>query len=169
MRDKLIVQRLTPNDRAQANDRLDVLLLREFQSRYRQFERTRYFHHSDIFFRYAVSQQRVDGCRQPPAGAPLPSSHGTPVARHAPSKVLAMVTAGFLTLLVMGGLFPNLWYGMHDITDLPVYWGYASRIAAGETPTRTPSRSSTPRSPWRCSACQATPAASTSTASGSTS
>ena len=70
----------------------------------------------------------------PPAGAPLPSSHGTPVARHAPSKVLAMVTAGFLTLLVMGGLFPNLWYGMHDITDLPVYWGYASRIAAGETP-----------------------------------
>ena len=45
-----------------------------------------------------------------------------------------MVTAGFLTLLVMGVLFPNLWYGMHDITDLPVYWGYAARIAQGEAP-----------------------------------
>ena len=45
-----------------------------------------------------------------------------------------MLTAGFLTLLVMGVLFPNLWYGMHDITDLPVYWGYAARIAQGEAP-----------------------------------
>ena len=45
-----------------------------------------------------------------------------------------MFAAGFLTLLVMGLLFPNLWYGMHDITDLPVYWGYASRIAQGEAP-----------------------------------
>ncbi len=34
----------------------------------------------------------------------------------------------------MGVLFPNLWYGMHDITDLPVYWGYAARIAQGEAP-----------------------------------
>jgi hypothetical protein len=53
---------------------------------------------------------------------------------HAPSTWLAMLTAGFLTLLVMGVLFPNLWYGMHDITDLPVYWGYAARIAQGEAP-----------------------------------
>jgi hypothetical protein len=53
---------------------------------------------------------------------------------HAPNRWLAMVTAGFLTLLVMGGLFPNLWYGMHDITDLPVYHGYAQRIAEGEAP-----------------------------------
>jgi hypothetical protein len=69
----------------------------------------------------------------PRGGAPLPSG-GAPAVRHAPNKWLAMGTAGFLTLLVMGVLFPNLWYGMHDITDLPVYWGYASRIAAGETP-----------------------------------
>ena len=48
-----------------------------------------------------------------------------------------MLTAGFLTLLVMGVLFPNLWYGMHDITDLPVYWGYAARIAEGEAPFTT--------------------------------
>jgi hypothetical protein len=53
---------------------------------------------------------------------------------HAPNRWLAMITAGFLTLLVMGGLFPNLWYGMHDITDLPVYHGYAQRIAEGEAP-----------------------------------
>ena len=53
---------------------------------------------------------------------------------HAPNKWVAMFAAGFLTLLVMGLLFPNLWYGMHDITDLPVYWGYASRIAQGEAP-----------------------------------
>jgi hypothetical protein len=45
-----------------------------------------------------------------------------------------MIVAGFLTLLVMGALFPNLWYGMHDITDLPVYWKYAARIADGEAP-----------------------------------
>ena len=54
--------------------------------------------------------------------------------RHAPNKWAATIAAGFLTLLVMGGLFPSLWYGMHDITDLPVYWKYASRIAEGEAP-----------------------------------
>jgi len=52
----------------------------------------------------------------------------------APNRWLAAGTAFFLTLLVIGVLFPNLWYGMHDITDLPVYWGYAERIAAGERP-----------------------------------
>lgn len=52
----------------------------------------------------------------------------------APNPWLAMFAAGFLSLLVIGVLFPNIWYGMHDITDLPVYWGYAARIASGETP-----------------------------------
>ena len=60
-----------------------------------------------------------------------------PQPRHAPNKALAMITAGLLTLLVMGVLFPNLWYGMHDITDLPVYHDYAKRIAAGEIPYTT--------------------------------
>ena len=70
-----------------------------------------------------------------PQGRPAGEDGGAEApARHAPSPWLAMLTAGFLTLLVMGVLFPNLWYGMHDITDLPVYWGYASRIAAGEAP-----------------------------------
>jgi hypothetical protein len=45
-----------------------------------------------------------------------------------------MAAASVLTLLVLGVLFPNLWYGMRDITDLPVYFGYAERIAAGEAP-----------------------------------
>ncbi len=67
-----------------------------------------------------------------------PSLHADVAAggrdHHAPTKWLAMLIAGFLTLLVMGGLFPNLWYGMHDITDLPVYWSYAARIAQGEVP-----------------------------------
>ena len=69
----------------------------------------------------------------PPALGSEDAGAATP-ERHAPSPWLAMLTAGFLTLLVMGVLFPNLWYGMHDITDLPVYWGYASRIAQGEVP-----------------------------------
>ncbi len=64
------------------------------------------------------------------AGDPTPAGGET----HAPNKWVAMFAAGFLTLLVMGLLFPNLWYGMHDITDLPVYWDYASRIAQGEAP-----------------------------------
>jgi hypothetical protein len=53
---------------------------------------------------------------------------------HAPSRWIAMSAAGFLTLLVIGALFPNLWYGMHDITDLPVYHEYAERIGQGEAP-----------------------------------
>jgi hypothetical protein len=55
---------------------------------------------------------------------------------HAPSKWLAMFAAGFLTLLVMGLLFPNLWYsiGGGGITDVPVYHGYAERISHGEIP-----------------------------------
>ena len=69
------------------------------------------------------------------AGAPTPANDDAKSGEaHTPNKWVAMFAAGFLTLLVMGLLFPNLWYGMHDITDLPVYWGYASRIAQGEAP-----------------------------------
>lgn len=71
----------------------------------------------------------------PPAGlgGSRQSDRPTPDDR-TPSLRLAMVGSMVLTLLVMGVLFPNLWYGMHEITDLPVYWEYASRMAAGETP-----------------------------------
>jgi hypothetical protein len=58
--------------------------------------------------------------------------------RHAPSKWLAMATAGFLSLLVISVLFPNLWYGLHEGSDVAIPWSYASRIADGESPyTRT--------------------------------
>ena len=78
----------------------------------------------------------------PPASgsAPAPPSQdhaaapGPDAPRHAPNKLFAMLTAAVLTLLVLGVLFPNLWYGMRDITDLPVYYGYAERIASGEAP-----------------------------------
>ncbi len=69
-----------------------------------------------------------------------------------------MVTAGVLTLLVMGVLFPNLWYGMHE-SDLRVHWGYAERIADGEIAVHVTFQSSTRR--WRspCSGCPGTPTA----------
>ena len=82
----------------------------------------------------------------PTAGGETPAPHSDeappPLAdraaaeqlHHAPNKWLAMVTAGFLTLLVMGVLFPNLWYGMHAGSDIDVPWSYASRIADGESP-----------------------------------
>jgi hypothetical protein len=65
-------------------------------------------------------------------GAPHEGAAGE--GAHAPNRWLAIGGAALLTILVMGLLFPNLWYRMHDITDLPVYWDYASRIADGQSP-----------------------------------
>ena len=31
-------------------------------------------------------------------------------------------------------VLPNLWYGMHDISDIPIYQAYADQIAQGLTP-----------------------------------
>jgi hypothetical protein len=39
-----------------------------------------------------------------------------------------------LTALVLLFLLPNLWYGLHDISDIPVYQAYSQRMAAGERP-----------------------------------
>jgi len=50
------------------------------------------------------------------------------------SAPLAILVAAGLTLLVLVVLLPNLWYGLHDISDIGVYHGYAERIAAGESP-----------------------------------
>ena len=76
-----------------------------------------------------------------PAGAatspaPLDGRAAAEQLHHAPNRWLAMGTAFVLTLLVMGVLFPNLWYGIGGggITDVPVYHGYAARIAHGEVP-----------------------------------
>jgi hypothetical protein len=59
-------------------------------------------------------------------------------AAHAPNPWLAMFAAACLTVLVMGVLFPNLWYGIHEGSDIAVPYSYALRIAQGEPPyTRT--------------------------------
>lgn len=50
------------------------------------------------------------------------------------SLPLLLALSGGLTAVVLALLLPNLWYGLHDISDVPVYWEYASRIAAGEWP-----------------------------------
>jgi hypothetical protein len=54
--------------------------------------------------------------------------------RHRVSVLPAVLLSSGLTLLVLVVLLPNLWYGLHDISDIPVYQGYAERIAIGEAP-----------------------------------
>lgn len=56
-------------------------------------------------------------------------AHGTLVR-----PVIAVAVAMVLTALVLLVLLPNLWYGLHDISDIPVYQSYALRIASGELP-----------------------------------
>jgi len=46
----------------------------------------------------------------------------------------AIVVSVALTALVLVVLLPNLWYGLHDVSDIPVYQGYSQRIAHGERP-----------------------------------
>ncbi|MEZ5125350.1 MAG: glycosyltransferase family 87 protein [Thermoleophilia bacterium] len=55
------------------------------------------------------------------------------LSRRASMTVALLLSTG-LTLLVLVALFPNLWYGLHDITDIPIYHNYAQRMAAGEQP-----------------------------------
>ncbi len=38
--------------------------------------------------------------------------------------------------LVYAVVFPNLWYGEHDISDVVIYQGYAQQMAAGQQPYR---------------------------------
>lgn len=57
----------------------------------------------------------------------------SPARRHV-NVPLAVFMAAALTTVVLLVLLPNLWYGLHDITDIPVYHGYAQRIANGERP-----------------------------------
>jgi hypothetical protein len=53
---------------------------------------------------------------------------------HRTSIAVALLTSVGLSLLVMVFLYPNLWYKLHDISDIPLYHSYAQRMAAGETP-----------------------------------
>jgi len=53
------------------------------------------------------------------------------------NTIVALVASVALTALVMLVLFPHLWYGLHDLSDIVVYRGYAQRLAAGERPFTT--------------------------------
>jgi hypothetical protein len=47
---------------------------------------------------------------------------------------LALLLSVGLTLVVLLFVYPNLWYGLHDISDVPLYHSYAERIAFGDVP-----------------------------------
>ena len=56
--------------------------------------------------------------------------------RHRVSIPVAVLTATGLTLLVLLAVIPNLWYWIHDISDIPVYGEYAAKMARGLRPFR---------------------------------
>ncbi len=47
---------------------------------------------------------------------------------------LALGLAVVLQVVVLTLLFPNLWYGLHDISDIPIYQEYSSLMAQGYRP-----------------------------------
>jgi Glycosyltransferase family 87 len=59
--------------------------------------------------------------------SPRPTGHRANI----PAAIIVSVSLTALVLLV---LLPNLWYGLHDISDIPVYQAYSQRIAHGERP-----------------------------------
>jgi hypothetical protein len=64
-----------------------------------------------------------------PELTPSPTASGRPVR---PLVVILVTLALVLVVLVV--VLPNLWYGLHDISDIPVYQAYADEIARGLTP-----------------------------------
>jgi len=57
-----------------------------------------------------------------------------PRAAHRPNAPVAVVVSVALTALVLVFLLPNLWYRLHDVSDIPVYQAYSQRMADGERP-----------------------------------
>ncbi len=55
-------------------------------------------------------------------------------AAHKVNIPVAVVVSTALTALVLVLLLPNLWYGLHDISDITVYQAYAQRMANGARP-----------------------------------
>ena len=53
-------------------------------------------------------------------------------------RLLWLITIGFILvqIFIWGVLFRSLWYADRTITDIPVYYSYASRIAQGLMPYR---------------------------------
>ena len=49
-------------------------------------------------------------------------------------SLAAVAITALLTTFVLAVVLPNLWYGLHDVSDIPLYQSYASRMAKGEIP-----------------------------------
>jgi len=62
------------------------------------------------------------------------SADAPPRAAHRPNTPIAVVVSVALTALVLVFLLPNLWYQLHDVSDIPVYQAYSQRMANGERP-----------------------------------
>ena len=62
--------------------------------------------------------------------APALPDRRSPLAR----TVLAIALAVALQVVVLTLLFPNLWYGLHDISDIAIYQEYSSLMAQGYRP-----------------------------------
>ena len=56
--------------------------------------------------------------------------------RHPVNVAAAVLVATSLTLLVLAAVLPNLWYRLHDISDIFVYADYAAKMASGLRPFR---------------------------------
>ena len=53
---------------------------------------------------------------------------------HRVNTPAAVAVTLVLTALVLIFLLPNLWYGLHDVSDINVYQYYSQRMASGERP-----------------------------------
>ena len=73
-----------------------------------------------------------------PAGQPTLVDRDAPgLARSTPWRpTLAALLAVVLVALVYSLVFPNLWYGEHDISDIGIYQYYAQQMADGGMPYR---------------------------------
>ncbi len=64
----------------------------------------------------------------------VPATSPTSGVPHKVNPFVAVFVSLALTTLVLLVLFPNLWYEMHAISDIPTYQGYAQRLAQGDRP-----------------------------------
>jgi hypothetical protein len=69
---------------------------------------------------------------QPSAGGTLSDVRGTDWTRAALAASLAVA----LVAAVFALLYPNLWYGEHDVSDIVIIQGHAQTMAAGQEPYR---------------------------------
>ncbi|MBN2204806.1 MAG: DUF2029 domain-containing protein [Thermoleophilia bacterium] len=76
------------------------------------------------------SRRRADGGASRTDGWPPRADAASPWTRTALALGLAVV----LQVVVLTLLFPNLWYGLHDISDIPIYQEYSSLMAQGYRP-----------------------------------